>query len=266
MLQSKSSHSFLKKSKTQYSFLLFILFLFNVSAQNDTIYFDQNWKITIKESAVYYRINPLKTGTKKAIGYKIKNIDSLYVIKDYYLKSNKLQFEGYSKDKEGEYLVGKAKWYDENNNKSDIRDFNYNPNYNKRGFKIPEWPILYLGYSIATKSQFTGGLEICLACKDENKLFLGLGYGITSYDGKYYGLPDLHLSYNIQKSVFIKAGGSDKNAYALAGLTFLNMIDLGFGYSTSFNREKPPVIKGFTFGIVFRFTNNKDVYGHLKML
>lgn len=43
------------------------------------------------------------------------------------------------------------------------------------------------------------------------------------------------------------------------------MIDLGFGYSTSFNKEKSPVIKSFTFGIAFRFTNNKNVYGRLKM-
>ncbi|WP_242499174.1 hypothetical protein [Flavobacterium sp. 140616W15] len=95
---------------------------------------------------------------------------------------------------------------------------------------------------------------------------MGLGYGITSYDGKHYGLPDLHLSYNLKEFLFIKTGGSDKNAYALTGLTLLNMIDLGFGYSASFNREKNPVIKGFTFGITFRFTKNNDAYGKLKVM
>ncbi|MCV9931424.1 hypothetical protein OIU80_03955 [Flavobacterium sp. LS1R47] len=265
MLPTKHLHTFIKKINA-YSFLIvFILFASKVSAQNDTIYFDQNWKKSNKETALYYRIKPIKIKTKSAVGYKITNTDSLYVINDYYLKSNKIQFQGYSKDSEGEYLVGNAKWYNENDDKSETRVFDYKPNNYTPKFRIPEWPILYLGYSIASKSQFTGGLEFCLDCKEENKLLLGLGYGITSYNGKYYGLPDIHLSYNIQKSIFIKAGGSDKNAYALAGLTFLNMIDLGFGYSAPFDSEKIPVIKGFTFGLTFRFTNNKNVYGRLRM-
>ena len=244
----------------------FTLLTTKVSAQNDTIFFDKNWKTTVRELAIYYRVKPVKTKAKKALGYKIANIDSVYIINDYYLKSNKIQFEGYSKDPEGEYLVGNAKWYNEDDDKSYTREYNYKQNNNNSRFRIPQWPIFYANYSIATKSQFTGGLEFCLDCKDKNKLFLGLGYGITSYDNKYYGLPDLHLSYNIQEFLFIKTGGSDKNAYALAGLTFLNMIDLGFGYSASFNREKNPVIKGFTFGITFRFTKNNDAYGKLKVM
>ncbi|WP_229335520.1 hypothetical protein [Flavobacterium sp. ALJ2] len=110
-------------------------------------------------------------------------------------------------------MVGNAKWYNAADSKSYTKEFNYNPNNNKTTFRIPEWPIIYIGYSIATKSQFTGGLEFCLDCKDKNKLFFGLGYGITSYDDKYYGLPDLHLSYNIQEYLLIKAGSSDKNTY-----------------------------------------------------
>lgn len=254
---------------TKYLFfyiMAFILLTTKALAQNDTIYFDKNWKNTNKESALYYRIKPKKIKTKNAIGYKISNIDSVYAINDYYLKSNKIQFVGYSKDKEGKYLVSKANWYNENGILAESTDFNYKYNNTDSRFRIPQSPIIYVGYSIATKSQFTGGLEFCLDCKDKNKLFLGLGYGITSYDGKYYGLPDLHLSYNIQEFLFIKTGGSDKNAYALAGLTFLNMIDLGFGYSTSFNKEKTPVIKGFTFGITFRITKNNDAYGKLKIM
>lgn len=263
MLLKKYPYLFLKNNL--YFLIALILFSSKISAQNDTLFFDQNWKKCNKELALYYRIKPIKIKTKEAVGYKIKDIDSLYVINDYFLKSNKLQFQGHSIDPEAQYLVGNAKWYNENNNETESSNFNYNNNNESSRFKIPEWPILYLGYSIATKSQFTGGLEFCLDCKNENKLFLGLGYGITSYDDKYYGLPDMHLSYNIQKSILLKAGSSDKNAYALVGITFLNMIDLGFGYSTPFNREKSPVIKGFTFGITFRFTNNKNVYGHLKM-
>jgi hypothetical protein len=246
--------------------MAFILLTTKALAQNDTIFFDKNWKNTDKELAIYYRINPKKVKTKNAIGYKIAHIDSVYVINDYYFKNNKLQFHGFSKDKEGKYLLGQSKWYNEDESLVQSADFSYRQNNNNSRFRIPKWPIIYAGYSIATKSLFTGGLEFCLDCKDKNKLFLGLGYGITSYDGKYSGLPDLHLSYNIQEFLFIKTGGSDKNAYALAGLTFLNMIDLGFGYSASFNREKNPVIKGFTFGITFRFTKNNNAYGKLKVM
>lgn len=248
-----------------YFIIAFISLSTKALAQNDTISFDKNWKNKNKESALYYRIKPIKIKTKNAIGYKITNIDSVYVINDYYLKSDKIQFQGYSEDKEGKYLVGKAKWYNDNEILVQSTDFNYKQNNNGSEFRIPKWPIFYVGYSIATKSQFTGGLEFCLDCKDKNKLFLGLGYGITSYDGKYYGLTDLHLSYN-KEFFFIKTGASDKNAYALAGLTLLNMIDLGFGYSASFNKEKTPVIKGFTFGISFRFTKNNDAYSKLKMM
>ncbi|QLC68001.1 hypothetical protein LPB248_08525 [Flavobacterium sp. LPB0248] len=247
--------------------LVIILFLLSskVIAQNDTIFFDKKWKTSTKEAAFYYRIKPSKIKTKDAIGYKIKDTDSLFVINDYYLTDNKLQFRGYSTDYDGEYLVGKAEWFSENNNLLDSRDFNYK-NYNKNKFEFPKWPILYLDYKIATKNQFIGGLEICLDCKNDNKLFLGAGYGITSYNGTYYGLPDLHLSYNAAYFLFIKGGVSDKHAYALTGISLFNMMDLGFGYSQQFNNNTTPVIKGFTFGATFRFTNSNTVYSSLKMM
>lgn len=254
----KSFYSLSKRDITYYFLAIIFLFSSKILAQNDTIYFDQNWKNTNKETALYYRITPSKIKTKNAIGYKLESIDSVYIINDYYLKNDKLQFEGYSKDKDGKYLVGKAKWYDENNKLLDSRDFNYKTN-NKNKFEFPEWPILYLDYKIATKSQFIAGLEFCLNCKNKNKLFLGLGFGVTSYDGTYYGLPDLHLSYN-REILFVKSGVSDKHAYALAGVTLLNALDLGFGYSQPFNNDKIPVIKGFTFGATFRFSTNQDVY------
>lgn len=253
------------KNKSLYILLVLILISINTSAQNDTLFFDQNWKNTIKESAIYYRIKPVKIKTINAIGYKLKSTDSLYVINDYYLKNNKLQFEGYSEDNEGKYLVGQAKWYDENNTLLDSRDFNYK-NCNKSKFEFPKWPILYLDYKIATKNQFIAGLEFCLDCENKNKLFLGFGFGVTSYNDTYYGLPDLHLSYNTQKFLFVKSGVSDKHAYALAGATLLNVLDLGFGYSQPFNNDKIPVIKGFTFGATFRFSSNQKVYTQIRIM
>jgi len=145
--------------------------------------------------------------------------------------------------------------------------FRANAQNTKSESTIPQWPILYVNYSIADKSLFTGGLEFCLDCKDKNKLFLGAGYGITnSYNGNYYGLPDVHLSYNTEYLLFVKTGSSSKNAYAIGGLTAFNMIDLGLGYSFPYNKEKIPTYEGFTASISFRFTKNKGAYTKLNII
>lgn len=248
-------------------FFLFVLLLFAIktSAQNDTIFFNKRWKNTNRESAEYYRIKPLKISAIKAFGYKIGNIDSLYVINDYYFKSKKIQFQGYSQDIEGNYIVGNAKWYNEKSTLLDSRDFNYKEN-RKSKLALPKWPILYLDYKIATKSQFIAGLEFCLDCENKNKLFLGFGFGLTSYKNTYYGLPDLHLSYNTEKLLFVKGGVSNKHAYALTGITLLNLLDLGVGYSQPFNTDKIPVIKGFTFGATFRFSSNQKIYTKMRFM
>jgi hypothetical protein len=243
----------------------FIYFLIscNSFAQTDTIYFDPNWKNCSKELAAYYRIQPEKIETKKAVGYKIKNIDSLYSIKDYYLKNHKLQFQGYSKDREAQELVGISKWFDENEMLLNSQNYNYKE---KRTYKLFEWqPIFYVNYSITVKSQFTGGLEFCLDCEDDNKLFLGLGYGISSYDRRYFGIPDAYLSLNTANWGFLKIGGSNRNLYSLAGISLFNFIDLGLGYSYPLTQDKIPELKGFTFGLTFRITNNKNAYGRLKI-
>ncbi len=256
-----------KKHFSYYIITILFLFSFKVSAQNDTIFFDKDWKESNKIKASYYRIKPLKIKTKDAVGYKIKNIDSLFTITDYYLKNNKIQFQGYSQDYYGDYLVGEAKWYGENENTIAVREFNYKENCCEPKFKFPEWPIFYLNYSIADKSILTTGLEFCLECRDKNKLFFGAGYGITnSYNGKYYGLPDIHLSYNTENFLFVKAGSSSKNAYVVSGLTLLNSIDLGFGYSFPYNKEKIPTYQGFTTSITFRISKNKNVYTDLKIM
>lgn len=262
------SSNFEKKKYIFYS-IITILFLLasKITAQNDTIFFDNNWRISSKETALYYRIKPLKIKTKDAVGYKIKNIDSLFLITDYYLNNNKIQFQGYSRDYEAKYLEGKAKWYNENEDTIDTREFNYKENNNAPKFRIPDWPILYLNYSIADKSLLTSGLEFCLDCTSKNKLFIGAGYGITnSSNGKYYGLPDIHLTYNTEYFLFLKAGSSNRNTYAMGGITLLNIIDLGFGYSFPYNKEKIPSYQGFTTSITFRITKNKNAYNKLKIM
>ena len=239
--------------------LLTILFLLSLklSAQNDTIFFNSAWKTTVKDSAVYYRLKPVKIKTKKAIGRKIQYVDSLYVIKDYYVKNNTLQFEGYTKDTEGNNNVGKAKWYKEDGTVLYSRDFSKPA---PGTFRVPSPPITYINYSIVDKSLLTAGYEFCLDCQTPKKLFLGLGYGVTnSYNGQYYGLPDLHLSYNVS-ILFAKIGTTHKNSYLLGGLTLMNFIDLGFGYSLPYTPDKAPAFEGFTMSLNLRFTRNRKVY------
>lgn len=264
-MQIKNILNSLRNNIISFSLIVFFLFSLKVSAQNDTIFFDQNWKKATKDAALYYRIKPLQNKDKPSCSFQSRKYSSLYIINDYYLKNNKLQFEGYSTDPDGEYLSGPAKWYNEDGSLIEFRDFNYKQKSRNSGFKIPKWPIIYLDYKIATQSQFTGGLEFCLDCENKNKLFLGLGFGITNYYGNSYGLPDLHLSYN-REILFVKSGISDKHAYALAGITLLNIIDFGFGYSQPFNNDKSPVIKGFTFGTTLRFSSNQKTYTQIRIM
>jgi hypothetical protein len=255
-----------KIKKKSILFAFSFLFLgFNLFAQKDTTYFDVNWKECVKEQSMYYRIHPKKIKTKEAVGYKIEGVDSLYVIEDFYVNTNKLQFKGFALDKNAQSLVGNSNWYSENDSVSDFRDFNYNKKQAHQ-YKILDWqPIFYVNYSITIKSQFTGGMEFCLSCEDKSKLFLGLGYGISSYDNHYFGIPDAYLSLNTANWGFLKIGGSNRNLYSLAGLSLFNFIDLGFGYSYPLSQDKIPEIKGFTFGLTFRITNNKNAYGKLKI-
>lgn len=280
---------FLNQKKMVLYFLIFVfLFSSKTTAQNDTIFFDKYWnKEPKKELAVYYRISDKEIKTEDALNYTRKKNDyvipsNIFPVKDYYIKNNQLQFQGYLTGKYSlnEYSsIGEAKWYSEDGHL--IQSKNTSPReYRKKLMKSVKFPsernsfykesidlspAFYISYSIAVKSQFTGGLEFCLDCQNDNKLLIGLGYGITRYNEKTYGFPDLHLSYNLTENwVFAKIGSSHKNAYALAGLTLINIMDLGIGYSVPFNQENIPVIKGFTFGTTIRFTDNKNLRLNFK--
>lgn len=96
------------------NFLLLTILLITskISAQNDTIFFDQNWKECSKKTALYYRIGPTKEIVPRCAFGPRKN-QSYYTIKDYYINNNTLQFSGKSKDKNGKHLFGEAKWFNE---------------------------------------------------------------------------------------------------------------------------------------------------------
>jgi len=83
-------------------FIISILFISSISsyAQNDTIWFDTNWKKTTKNNASFYRTEV----SKKSNGYWIT---------DFYISGSK-QMEGLSLEENSEVYNGNVKWYHEN--------------------------------------------------------------------------------------------------------------------------------------------------------
>lgn len=80
--------------------LLFIFFTIGsqyLSAQIDTIYYQENWQPTHKSKAAFYRPTPQPDGN----GYRVK---------DYYI-SGKLQMEAYSESLEEDRFHGEVTWY-----------------------------------------------------------------------------------------------------------------------------------------------------------
>lgn len=246
--------------------ILLTLGIYNVNAQQDTVYFSKNWKVCIKDSAVFYRIKPVKVSTKEALGYKIKDIDSLYTILDYYIINNQLQFRGFAYDEAALYVVGDAIWYKEDGTVlSTVTKTKEDYVRHKKHLRLQYQPVVYAEYMYVDRHNLKAGLEYCFFQSDENKLFLGMGYGIINYNRKAYGLLDYHLSYNTHKGLVVKAGGSDKHVYATLGLGFLNFVDLTMGYSLPFTHTEKPVVQGVTIGLLFRFSKNDDVYGKFRI-
>ena len=127
-------------------------------------------------------------------------------------------------------------------------------------------PIYYADYSYADRHLLRGGLEFMLTnnTKNHNKLFLGTGYGMVNYNGKIHGIPDLHVSYNVETLLFAKLGSSNYHANSLIGISVFNTVDLGIGYSFPYKNSSVK-IQGFTIGATIRFTKKDDVYGKLKI-
>jgi len=90
----------------------FVFSSFLLKAQEEkTIYFDQSWKETTKENAVFYRI---QQSTK---------IDSIIYNRDFYSNGN-LQNQWYSLKKNIHQRIGSSFWYEENgNDQSERFDF-----------------------------------------------------------------------------------------------------------------------------------------------
>ncbi len=82
--------------------LMFILILNNLKANNDTIYFDKNWKKCAADTHSFYRLVDFK--------------NNLYYVKDYFGKSKKIQMEGTYSSLDVEIQQGKFYYYFENGN------------------------------------------------------------------------------------------------------------------------------------------------------
>lgn len=90
------------KYKFYLTSVVMCIFIFSTYAQVDTIWFDTNWKKTVKNNASFYRANV----QKKANGFWIV---------DYYMSGSK-QMEGISKQEDYEIFDGVVRWYHENGN------------------------------------------------------------------------------------------------------------------------------------------------------
>lgn len=93
------------------TFCFSLLFSFSIYSytQNDTIWFDSNWKETSKKDASFYRPEV----TKKGNGF--------WII-DYYISGSK-QMEGLSLEEDSETFDGVVTWFYDNGNKHQLVNY-----------------------------------------------------------------------------------------------------------------------------------------------
>lgn len=78
------------------------------SQKTEPIYYNEDWKVTTKDKALFYRLTP------------IKELGEMILLQDFYINGTP-QFEGYTfKDDENNY-VGDIVWYDEHGNDTTFR-------------------------------------------------------------------------------------------------------------------------------------------------
>lgn len=116
----------------QLGYLYFLLTVTFSVAQNDTTFYNRDWFETETDLASYYRV-------------KDKVSDSLWHFKDYYVKNDQIQNEGYYITDEDETRDSLYTWYHENG------EISLQGNYN-RGNRIGSWST----YHENGKLKFTG--------------------------------------------------------------------------------------------------------------
>ncbi|GMN10970.1 hypothetical protein MTsPCn9_27180 [Croceitalea sp. MTPC9] len=124
---------------TSFTVLFFIIMLAPnmVNAQQDTIYYNTKWRLTVKDSASFYRSPITKVG-------------DLYRVEDYYI-SGAIQMRAISKSEEKDLWQGKVTWYNEDG--SIYQQGNYNDNRLDGDF------ITYLGDKKLTAKYENGRIK-----------------------------------------------------------------------------------------------------------
>lgn len=151
------------------------LFLFCsiAEAQQDTIFYNSDWKETkVKDSVEFYRL------------VKFDNTVKLYAVTDYY-KEGKPQMKAYSSDKKGELFEGKVEWfakegyldkyiiYNKGLKQGDSKEFNQNgttlgEGYYKDDSLDGEWKWYYSNSKLSVVETYNKGKLINLKGWDEN--------------------------------------------------------------------------------------------------
>ncbi|WP_121965373.1 hypothetical protein [Myroides sp. N17-2] len=126
--------------------------------------------------------------------------------------------------------------------------------------KLNYEPIITAGYQQNSHSQFQLGLEHSLLNNSSDWLFVGAGVMATPYHDKWYWLPyaDVTRSWGL---AFYGAKATTHHIQPQLGISLLNFMDIGVGYAIPFNENSSnPVIKGFTFSLKIRMTNDNKTY------
>ncbi|QIE58709.1 toxin-antitoxin system YwqK family antitoxin [Rasiella rasia] len=94
-------------------FTLIFLTSFSICfSQNDTIFYDKDWKVVIKEYASFYRP-------------PVKKVGELFEVKDYYI-NGQIQSHGYSSSNTQDFWEGEVKYYYTNGSIQAISNYNKN--------------------------------------------------------------------------------------------------------------------------------------------
>jgi hypothetical protein len=254
----------------------FILFLScsKLMAQDSICYFNKNWEKTSKDDALFYRLKPLKLKAKDILGSKVK-VDSIFLIKDYYIENDSLQFQGYALDREAKHLIGNAVWYGSKGRIIEEKEYYnsdleyYDPNlkyYNSNlEYKIYEPPhsALNVGYHYIGKAKSAGYIGFDIRCNNSHvpPFNIGLGTYLTGIDNNFSILPAIQTNYSINNSYLIELSSSNKFFKPSLGLNLLNAIQVKMGYNFWYNDTH---FDAFSFGINLCIGDN-DFYDYFKI-
>jgi hypothetical protein len=251
--------------------ILFIIFVFSNSKiiAQDVIYFDEKWRKTTKDSAYFYRPKPLKFNAKEVLGYKLKYIDSIFQIKDYYIKNDSLQFQGYAIDEDARHLIGEATRYAPSGKLIVAENYDYNPKNSPSKFihncyKYSTYMALNLGYHSLAKGINSGyfGFDIRASNTTLPAFNMGLGTYLTKIDNEFLILPAIQVNYAASEVWLMELSSSNRFFKPTVGFNMLNAVQLKMGYNFWYSDKQ---YNGFTFGVNFCL-GGRNFYDYLKLL